>query len=267
MATLIVRKTLILALLVASASSARAHLTYTGRSFGTFSGLELQSNTITGQTTPNNWGWADGTDVDFGHSHQMRFFRFALQNTALVTITVTAVDPGLMLPGFSIYAGLAHPSPLDYENEITFEYLATLPGPKKEGGFNALGTFRLGNDDSLTYEQLSTFTYMGHAADGTAANYGNAAAILGDGVADGTVTRSFELPAGNYTLAVGGANYGGQGSGPPTVDGANDGADIVPDGVIVEVSVVPEPGVVITTLAGLGFLAIRRRTQPRFFRP
>ena len=55
---------------------------------------------------------------------------------------------------------------------------------------------------------MAYFTYIGNAADGTSANYGNAAGINGDGVADGSVTATFNnLAAGDYSFFVGGANY------------------------------------------------------------
>jgi hypothetical protein len=92
-----------------------------------------------------------------------------------------------------------------------------------EGCFNALGDWKIGNDDGTTYADLSSFTYFGNAADGTSANYGSGASIIrrangttqtnatinGDGVADGLVTGAFALNAGDYTILVGGANYSG----------------------------------------------------------
>jgi hypothetical protein len=67
--------------------------------------------------------------------HEIRFFRFNLQITTSVTITVAAVDALALLPAFSIYSGLAHmpAQGLDYETPVVFSYLATLPArPRKE---------------------------------------------------------------------------------------------------------------------------------------
>jgi hypothetical protein len=246
--------------LFAGSLPATAHLSYSGRDFGVFSGLEFQTNTIAGQTVLS-WGWADGTDADFGHTHRMRFFSFTLQNTATVTISVAALDSAVLLPGFSLYSGLAHTSPLDYETPLTFQYLGTLAGTAKEGAFDALGTWKMGNENSSSYSDFSTFTYIGNAADGTSANYGSAIGINGDGVANGFVSGSFELPAGSYTLAISGANYGGQGSGAAAVDGANQGADLATYGITVGVAVVPEPTVSLLGAAGLLLLGSRRRCR------
>ncbi len=237
---------------------ASAHLSYSTRDFGIFSGLEVQTKTIEGQTALS-WSWADGTDADFTHTHRIKFFRFTLENTATVTISVASLSPDLFFPGFSLYSGLAHSSPPDYETALTYQYLATLPGPAKEGAFNALGTWKMGNDESATYDDFSTFTYIGNAADGTSANYGSTLGINGDGVADGNVSYTFELPAGSYTLAVAGANYAGQGSGAPTTEGAQEGADLTAYGMTVGVTAVPEPATAILAAAGLLVLGMRRR--------
>jgi hypothetical protein len=92
-----------------------------------------------------------------------------------------------------------------------------------EGSLNALGDWKIGSDAGTTFADLSSFTYIGNAADGSSANYGTPApsltlangsnvpnaAINGDGNADGVVTGSFYLSAGDYSVFVGGANYAG----------------------------------------------------------
>lgn len=80
--------------------------------------------------------------------------------------------------------------------------------------------------------------YVGHAADGTSANYGSAPGIQGDGNADGNVTGTFALSAGAYSVFVGGANSNG-------VDLGNYGASVA-------LSAVPEP----TTYALLGIILV-----------
>lgn len=242
--------------LLLSAVPAFGHLSYSNRNFGIFSGLVPQEVTITGQTVPNNWGWADGTDGDFAHSHELRFFRFTLEITSLVTISVESLDPSKMLPAFSIYSGLAHATPLDYETALTLEYLATLPGPLKEGAFIATGSWKMGNDVSATYDDFSTFTYVGHAADGTPANYGFAPDINGDGTPDGVVSETFLLGPGSYTVGVGGAIYAGQLDVPGWP-----GHDTVADPVKVSVAVAPEPTTGVLGMGSLLFLGMLRRRK------
>jgi hypothetical protein len=63
----------------------------------------------------------------------------------------------------------------------------------------------------LIPERLVSFTYIGNAADGTAVNYGNSTNIEGDGNADGFLTATFlDLPPGDYSFFVGGADYASQ---------------------------------------------------------
>lgn len=235
-----------------------AHLSYTGRNFGTFSGLEMQTMTITGQTIIGNYGWADGTDADYGDSHKVRIFRFTLENTALITITAqgsTNADTvlGGLFPAFSIYSGLAHTPPnLDHDGSaLSLYYLSTLPAPAKEGTFEALDTWQLGNDAGMTLEDLTTFTYQAHAADGTSANYGTAPGVHGDGTLDGTVTGTFLLGPGDYSVFVGGADYAAQNL--PNPD-ANYGVTTT-----VSAAPVPEPTALSALAIGALCLAARRR--------
>src|SRR5262245_33785629 len=92
---------------------AQAHLTYTGRDFGAFSGLTNGTKSITNQTCTGNFGWADAADGILGDSHKGRAFRFHLDNTALVSLTVAANPAattnslGDLTPAFTIYSGLA----------------------------------------------------------------------------------------------------------------------------------------------------------------
>lgn len=214
-----------------SALTASAHVGYTGRTF-TLSGLTAASTTLP-SSVASNYGWADGADEDFGNSHMVRPFRISLANSATVTFSIQSTAPlNTFLPAFTIYSGLAHlpPAPADHDGAtslVTVNYLATLLGPPREGAFDALNTFYMGNDDTPANPStgtpaipgtLSVFTYVGHVADGTSTNFGTYPGILGDGLADGYVSASFALPAGEYTVFVGGANYNGQF---PTLDTTN----------------------------------------------
>ncbi len=87
-----------------------------------------------------------------------------------------------------------------------------LGGSGKEGAFRALAPWKIHNDAGT---ELNFQNLVGHRADGTAANYGPASGINGDGNADGKVSATFaNLPAGDYYLFVGGADYAAQNTDP-----------------------------------------------------
>jgi len=132
--------------LLAAAGASHAHISYSGRDFGTVA--VGSSVTIANQTVSGNFGWADASDqslvfdthyatwhtvdsasytsasftdgVDnlyYGDSHKGRAFRFHLDATETVTIsatsnpTATVASVGGLAPGFSVYQGLAALSP------------------------------------------------------------------------------------------------------------------------------------------------------------
>jgi len=238
-----------LVLTAASFTTAHAHIGYGGRDFGIFSDDLDKTLNISGQTVTSNFGWADGTDTDFGDSHRLRPFRFTLEDPMLIKITIQG--GGGLLPGFSIYSGLAHLAPAMADHDlapITLDYLQFLGGGK-EGAFRALNNWRLGNDDGVSFADLTTFMFEGYAVDGTAANFGPTPGIVGDGLADGVVSGTFALLPGNYTLFVGGADYSGTTTTtfPVTVGVTN-------------VAPVPEPSAALAFAGGLVTLCgLRRR--------
>lgn len=246
-----------------SSQSAKAHVSYTGRNFGTFGGGEptviLGFGTTTAQAATGNFGWADGTDADFGDSHKLRAYRFTLTSSSMVTLSFTGSDNGGaallgLNPGFSVYLGLAHLSPAAADHDtstISQAYLTSLGGVAKEGAFTALDTWKMGSDTGTTFADLSTFSYVGHAADGTSLNYGAAGGISGDGVFDGTVSGTFNLGPGDYTVFVGGADYAAQ-SGPNAASSY---------GVIGSITVVPEPSSSVVLLLGLGAATLLKRRR------
>jgi hypothetical protein len=229
-------------------SAAHGHVTYSNRDFGVFQATGLEAPVqIPGQTVSSNFGWADATDADYGDSHRTRAFRFTLANPGLVTLEVLGA-PGF-LPAFSIYSGLCHVDPFLADHDATaasVDYLDGLGTGPKEGSLFALGNWAIGNDDG----QMSYLTYIGHAADGTAANYGSAPGILGDGLADNYVKGTFALPAGDYSIFIGGADYGTQGPAPYTSYG-----------ITATVTVVPEPAGAALLGAGAIFLLGRKRRK------
>jgi len=135
---------------------------------------------------------------------------------------------------------------------------AGLGNSGKEGSFNALGDWRIFNDTT----ELGDFRYIGHAADGGAGNYGLASGINGDGLADGFVTASFSgLVAGEYFIAVGGANYTDQINFKNSGEFGTAGVTYPTYGITVSVTAIPEPSsaVVLAGLGAIGFAALRCR--------
>ena len=252
-------------LLAATLGCAPAHVTYTNRDLGTFSpGNETRSATKSG-TISSTFGWAYSTDGDLGDSHRNRAFRFTLLNPGQVAISVqrTGID-NILLPALSVYSGLTHLSPEALAHDgspLSLSYLATLGGTQpKQGAFNALGDWSIGNDDvyNVTGDSdsgvavpasLRSLIYQGNAADGTSANFGSAAGINGDGLADGFVTGTFNRPAGDFTIMVGGAGYL---TTPPAGPYTSYTADVT-------LSVIPEPSAAL--LGALGAVALLRRRR------
>ena len=198
---------------------AEAHVTYSGRDFGSYSGLTNGAMTITNQAVTGNYGWADAADGILGDTHRGRAFRFHLDNPALVMLTVSA-NPnattnslGGFTPAFSFYSGLAaiapfpdsqtaNPPSADHDGtpaslawrtwwvQQNLNPSATDESPT-DGSWNALGNWKIGGDGDLPgdFSQLSSFIYKGSAAS-TASG--------------GTVTGRFALTAGDYTIFIGG---------------------------------------------------------------
>ncbi|MFZ0616119.1 MAG: hypothetical protein WAN16_06675, partial [Chthoniobacterales bacterium] len=231
------------ALFVAAVSTASAHIGYTGRDFGSYTGSDI-TRTITNQNVSSDYGWADATDANLGDTHKTLAFKFNLASNAWVTLSFQGLAytagsnsyTALALPAFSLYRGVAAASTHD-GSLISIKWRDTTYGTVistnsngetttnsvTEGSLNALGDWKIGSDAGTTFADLSSFTYIGNAADGSSSNYGTPAssltladgsivpnaAINGDGNADGVVTGSFYLTAGNYSVFAGGANYSG----------------------------------------------------------
>lgn len=241
-----------------AALPASAHVSYSNRDFGTFSGLSAQTVTIANQAVTSNFGWADAADADWGDSHKVRWFKFMLTNEADVTISASAKanatgsSVGGLLPGFSLYSGLA-PSAAYDNSVVSLAYRAGLGFPT-EGSLNARGTFSIGNDGGA----INPLTFIGYAVDGDKYNFsaGWEAGIVGDGVKDGFVTKTFHLGAGTYSVAIGGADYAQQFN--PT-----DPAALKGYGISATVAAVPEPETYALLLAGLGLMASVARRRSR----
>lgn len=268
-----------LAVIFGAVQTASAHISYSGRNFGTLV-VGAPATSINTQTVSSSFGWADATDTDWGDTHRTRFFRFTLSTTSSVMITIERNGSGNQtvgngtaggfLPAVSVFSGLSHTSsPLAHDSSsLSVEWLVQTFGSSadgkggsgKEGSLNALGNWSIGNSvtdyptPSASGDSLRSFTYIGHAADGTSANFGSTPGIQGDGNADGILTATFnDLTPGDYSISIGGANYAAQllETGPtfPTY------------GVNVSVQAVPEPSTwaMIALASGLGLWIMGRR--------
>jgi hypothetical protein len=245
---------------------AMAHVGYTGRNFGTFDGSYALS-TLSNQAVTGNYGWIDGTDADYGDAHKTLAYRFTLLDPATVTLSfqegafqvtdhngnVSASQLGL-LPGFSLYQGLAHVAPMGADYDSSDISKANRP-ENTEGAFRALNDWKIGNEPNLINSipaSLSLFKYVGSAYDGT--GFGS------DGMADGKVTHTFmNLAAGDYSVFLGGSDYLAQ---------EISNSDLLTKyGVrgMLTVGVVPEPETYAMLPAGLGVMGtiVRRRNARR----
>jgi hypothetical protein len=262
------KRTLRYALLLAGATSlpALAHVTYTGRNFGTFDNTYATS-TLTDQAVPGNYGWIDGTDSDYGDSHKLRAYRFTLTEPSTVTLSFKEATSQVtdfrgnvftsqlgLIPGFSLYQGLAHaaPEPSDFDSGALS--LASRPS-YTEGSFRALGDWSIGNDPgnlngTTIPASLSFFKFIGDAYDGT--GYGS------DGTLDRMVSKTFSnLAAGDYSVFVGGADYLAQ-----DLTNSNLSTQYGITGTLTA-GVVPEPETYAMLLAGLCVIGtIGRRRMP-----
>ena len=261
------------AVLAIAGTKALAHVGYSGRDFGTLmynSDGSGKTITIATQTISSGFGWADATDADWGDSHRGRFFRFTLSETGDIQITAQrnllgTGTTGTLLTAFSLYSGVGQLSP-EQGGHDSADFSIDNRQVGTEGSLRALGNWSIGNDPTyntagdptsgiLYAPRLAYFTYIGNAADGNSANYGTAVGIFGDGTADGYLTATFTgLSAGDYSLWVGGANYG--------LQSVETGSTTFPTyGVTVSAALIPEPATGSLILSGAALLTLLRRRK------
>ena len=298
--------------LVTGLSTASAHITVGGRTFGVIDNTTQSNNT---QTVTGSFGWADATDDSYGDSHRLRAFKFTLGSTQTVSLTVQRNDVGgqtgafgLFLPAFSLYTTPFFPASATHDFSVpTSNYLTGLfgtgatgesftdtgryvsgvftntpnslwdvgesfvdgngngvydgpgiGGSGKEGALRALSPWKIYNDGG---DELFFNAIIGHAADGTPANYGSAPGINGDGTADGTVSATFSnLAAGDYYFFVGGANYAAQNTEAPIYGPTF--TSFPSYGIGVAISATPEPtSAALLALSATGLLMRRPRRR------
>ena len=243
-------------------SSGQSHISYVARDFGALDPTSPHVVAISSQTVTSDFGWASGTDINLGDSHKLKAFKFSITEAGNVQIRVDGLSflrgdisiNALLRPAFSLYQGLAAPGDHD-GSPISATYNDTTYGAGNwQGSFRALNDWKIGNDAGLSFADLSSFTYVGNGADGSAANYGAAAGISGDGIADGMVVQTLRLNPGSYSLFVGGAQY---------YDLMNSGGDALGSyGFSVTLITIPEPSALSLLIIALGGLALRRGRNP-----
>lgn len=243
--------------------------------FGTFNGAAAATTAERNNGASANFGWIDGTDVDWADTHKLATYTFTLTGQAAdVSLTFRGKSNAFggtgMAPGFTLYQGVAH-NGSDHDQSVGSELIraqdcAATPGcTTTEGSFRALTTFRITNDADPTAASPSVFTYVGHAYDGISQNLpaensplqdGNPFLVPGaDGTANNTVTMLFSnLNPGAYIVFVGGTVYANQGS------SANNAARGIRGILSITPTAVPIPGAAWLFGSALtGFFGWKRR--------
>lgn len=134
-------------------------------------------------------------------------------------------------------------------------------GSGKEGAFRATSTWEI-YVDAVNGAQMSFDTYYGNKADGTSANFSGASGINGDGVADGSVTATFNgLTQGDYYIFAGGAGYLAQNTEAPIFGPSVNAFPTY--GISLSVTAVPEPATGVLVALGVGALYLVRRNRKK----
>jgi hypothetical protein len=197
--------------LVVSINQAAAHVVYGNSLFSDpsvidpITGLNGVGSAFSSQdrTVRSNAGWIAGLNAATGgDSHNARFLYFNLAGAATIDFTVTALansnGASLLNPGYSIFSGAvpnvshdgapyAGQTPFATWSPFANSAVGSDPSSQKWGEFRANANVTMAHSNGTT----GTMTYTGlFGATGT----GN------------TITGTYTLGPGLYTLVIGGAN-------------------------------------------------------------
>lgn len=270
------------AVLMAAFSNSFAHISYSGRDFGTL--VNGSNVTIATQTVTSNYGWADASDLSLvfntllattprtdeasfisgtgtddlylGDSHKGKAFRMHLDTAMSVTFTESARNASGLTPAFSVYQGLAALSPFasgqtsaDHDYAVASQSWRTSFAQAAAGGtYNYLAT-------NGSWNALGNWCVGGDGDPAGVASALSCFQYVGSGsttVAGGTATATLTLGPGDYTIFVGGNSLADKSVADSTKTYA------LTLGVSA-VSAVPEPQAWLLLCGGLAPLSLRRR--------
>jgi hypothetical protein len=179
-------------------------------------------------TVASNAGWVAGQNpTTWGNSHDNRFFTFNLADTMQVDFTIAGTNTngnGLLNPGYSIFAGTVPSGSHDGAGALPGGAMVPTSYVGSLTGFASWSPFAGTNDeiDANNGAAGLTTAHWGRYrsnADVTMANNGNVAAnipgtvstmtytgLSGSNGTGSSITGSYLLGPGIYSLVVGGAN-------------------------------------------------------------
>ncbi|MDO9237675.1 MAG: PEP-CTERM sorting domain-containing protein [Aquabacterium sp.] len=265
---------------------AQAHISYSGRDFGTL--VDGSNVSIATQKVTSNYGWADASDASLvfnsvlastprldeaafvsgtgtddlylGDSHKGRAFKLHLDSALNVTLTASALNNSGLTPAFSVYQGLAATSPFTApQTSADHDYAPASQAWRTTFAQGVAGA---------SYDYLATngsWNAKGNwavggdgepAGDTSALSYFQFVGFGATTVANGTATATLTLGPGDYTVFLGGNNIAGKSLADSTATYAFT--------LGVTAAAVPEPTSAALTLTGLlGLIAARRRRAAR----
>lgn len=262
---------------------AQAHISYSGRDFGTVT--DGSSVSIATQKVTSNYGWADasddslvfnstlattarldeaafvsGTGTDdlyLGDSHKGKAFKLHLDSALNVTITASALNNSGLTAAFSVYQGLAAASPFTApQTSADHDY-----APASQAWRTTFAQSMAG----ASYDYLATngsWNAKGDwAAGGDGEPTGDASALsyfqfVGYGattVANGVASTTLALGPGDYTIFLGGNNIAGK--------SLADSATTYAFSLGVTAAAVPEPQSWALMMMGMACIGLVRRAR------